>query len=253
MEIVAFLASTAAGQVTRLVVTNPFVVVTGDRASLSALVEAVHIVRNAPDRRFRMMNRCEASLERRVDGWAIGRLRSEDVGSSAILERFRTDEGTDTRLEHAFDATATVLWPHVVGPGPFGMRHSYEVEAGLVDGPLLAAPTLGASADWLLGEPDGVMRVDVRIQIVTDDGAVLCDRCRGIGEPTERMRTAMELGEPTGFEDRRIRTCWELECGAPRYAGVNRCIMVVEARCRPAERPGRLSSTGSTGRLEDVP
>ncbi|WP_375410949.1 DUF3237 domain-containing protein [uncultured Methylobacterium sp.] len=144
------------------------------------------------------------------------------------------------RLEHAFTYTAAVLGPHVVGRGPFGLRHYYEMAQGFVHGPRLSGRTLGAGADWMLVDPDGVLRMDVRIQLLTDDGAVLCARYRGICEPSERMRSAMEHDEPTRFQDQRIRTCWELECGDPRYDWVNRCLFVGEARLEPAgaNKPG---------------
>ena len=62
--IVGFLAGTAERQVTSHAVTNPRTAVDGDGAHLSALVDAVHIVRAAPDTRFRMMNRYDAELRR---------------------------------------------------------------------------------------------------------------------------------------------------------------------------------------------
>lgn len=144
------------------------------------------------------------------------------------------------RLEHEFTYTAVVLGPHVVGQGPFGMRHYYEMAQGLVAGPRLAGRTLGAGADWMLVGPDGVLRMDVRIQLLADDGAILCARDHGIGEPNERMRSATEHDEPTRFENQRIRTCWQLECGDPRYEWVNRYLFVGEARLRPAgeDKPG---------------
>lgn len=137
------------------------------------------------------------------------------------------------RLEHAFTYTAAVLGPHVVGQGPLGLRHYYEMTQGLLDGPRLLGQTLGAGADWMLVGPDGVLRMDVRVQILTDDGAILCAQYRGIGEPNARMHAAMEHSASTEFDDQRIRTCWALECGDPRYDWVNRCILVGEARLRP--------------------
>lgn len=74
-----FLAGTAVRQVTSHAVTNARAVVTGDRAGLRALVDAVHILRDEPGVRFRMMNRYEADLERRAGEWAIHRLRIMNV------------------------------------------------------------------------------------------------------------------------------------------------------------------------------
>ncbi len=77
--IVAFLAGTAERQVTSHAVTNPRVQVDGDRVFLSALVDAVHIARDAPGTRFRMMNRYEAELQRHPDVWSIERLTITNI------------------------------------------------------------------------------------------------------------------------------------------------------------------------------
>lgn len=77
--IVGFLACTAEWQVTSHAVTNPLAAIAGDRARLRTLVDAVHIVRDEPGTRFRMMNRYEAELDRGADGWAIDRLRINNV------------------------------------------------------------------------------------------------------------------------------------------------------------------------------
>ncbi|TXM99033.1 nuclear transport factor 2 family protein [Methylobacterium sp. WL64] len=77
--IVGFLAGIAARQITSHAVTNPRAAIAGDRASLSALVEAVHVIRDEPGARFRMMNRYVADLEWHEDRWAINRLRIVNV------------------------------------------------------------------------------------------------------------------------------------------------------------------------------
>ena len=61
------LAGTAERQVTSHAVTNSWAEVDGDRPRVSALVDAVHIARDAPAARFGMMNRYDAELRRRLD------------------------------------------------------------------------------------------------------------------------------------------------------------------------------------------
>lgn len=77
--IVTFLVGTAERQVTSHAVTNSRAEVDGDRALLSALVDAVHIVRNPRAARFRMMNRYDAELRRSCDIWAIERLTITNI------------------------------------------------------------------------------------------------------------------------------------------------------------------------------
>ena len=91
----------------------------------------------------------------------------------------------------------------------------------------------------LVGE-DGLMRMDVRVQLRTDDGAVLLARYRGTARPTEQMQVALATGQPTAFDDQAIRTVWRLESGDPRYAWLNEAVFVGEGRVLPAgpDRPG---------------
>ena len=77
--IVAFLAGTAKRQVTSHAVTNPRSEVDGDRAFLTALVDAVHIIRDTRAARFRMMNRYDAELRRSCDVWSIERLTIKNI------------------------------------------------------------------------------------------------------------------------------------------------------------------------------
>lgn len=138
------------------------------------------------------------------------------------------------RLEHEFTYRTAVIGPHIVGDGPLGCRHCYELVDGLVEGARLNARTVGSGADWMLVAQDGLMRMDVRVQLRTDDGATLLVRYGGRARSSERMRSALATGEPTRFEDQAIRTVWRLECGDPRYAWVNEAIFVGEARVLPA-------------------
>ena len=144
------------------------------------------------------------------------------------------------RLEHEFTYRTAVIGPHIVGDGPLGCRHCYEMIDGVVEGARLNGRTLGSGADWMLVGDDGVIRMDVRIQLRTDDGATLLVWYDGPARFSEQMRAALAEGKSTEFEDQAIRTAWRLECGDPRYAWVNEAIFVGEARVLPAGsgRPG---------------
>ena len=144
------------------------------------------------------------------------------------------------RLEHEFTYRTAVDGPHVVGDGPFGTRHLYGMNDGVIEGPRLKARTAGGAADWMLIGPDGSMRMDVRLHFVTDDGAVLLARYHGLAEVDERFHSAIVAGKPTSYDDQRIRTVWQIESGDPRHTWVNQAVFVGEGRACPADdgRPG---------------
>lgn len=136
-------------------------------------------------------------------------------------------------LELAFTYSTRVSQPHDVGLGPYGPRRYYEMTDGVLEGPTLAGRTLGSGADWMLQGADGYLRMDARIQVETEDHAVICARYFGVVEANDRLMEALAASEPTGFQDQRIRTHWVLETGDPRYLWVNRAVFVGEGRLRP--------------------
>ena len=143
------------------------------------------------------------------------------------------------KLVHEFTFHSAVSAPQEVGTGPFGHRQYYAMRDGLIEGSRLTGKLLGAGSDWMLMGPDGFMRMDVRIQIETDDGAVICVRYFGPAEANEVLGQAVAACSPTEFSDQSIRSHWLLESGDPRYAWVNQSVFVGEGRLLPAE-PGVL-------------
>ena len=138
------------------------------------------------------------------------------------------------KLIHEFTYVATVGEPHEVGVGPLGHRQYFEMKTGVVAGPRLNGKLLGSGGDWMLVGTDGFMRMDVRIQIGTDDGAVICAHYFGPAEMNQKTAQAFSTGSPTEFADQVNRSHWLLETGDPRYAWVNQAVFVGEGRFRPA-------------------
>lgn len=64
--------------------------------------------------------------------------------------------------------------PIAVSSGPAGSVTVGEITAARFDGDRLQASLKGrAAADWATVEPDGRVRVDARLTVETDDGAVI--------------------------------------------------------------------------------
>lgn len=116
----------------------------------------------------------------------------------------------------------------MVGPGPLGMRAVSTVTGGWCKGPRLNGTLKGAAGDWMLIGKDGYARLDVRGQIVTDDGAVVLMTYQGLLEMNQKV-AAVGAGE-TQFDDHYFRTLIRLESGAPAYAWVNTSLFVGRGR-----------------------
>ncbi len=132
-----------------------------------------------------------------------------------------------------FTYCTSIVGPHEVGDGPQGIRQYYEMTDGVVEGERLSGRTVGTGSDWMLAGPDGFWRMDARVQIRTDDGAVILAHYHGPAEANAGLREAIRASEPTGFEDQLIRMHWLLEAGDPHYAWVNQAIFVSEGRFAP--------------------
>ena len=152
-------------------------------------------------------------------------------------------------LIHEFTCHVACGPAHDVGTGPYGLRQYFEMTGGRIEGPRLAGKLLGSGGDWMLVGPDGFMRMDVRIQIETEDGAVICAHYFGPAEANDALQQAVAAVAPTRFSDQSIRSHWVLEAGHPHYAWVNRSVFVGQGRLLPA-RPGQLGFEHQVYRLE---
>lgn len=135
-------------------------------------------------------------------------------------------------LVHEFTFRADLAESLGVGAGPFGARAVAVVSGGRAEGERIAGDIVGPGADWATVGTDGYIHVDVRLQLRTDDGAVLLLTYTGSLEMNEAVRGALR-GGGTEFGDQYFRTHLRIECGDPRYAWVNRTLFVGEGRLLP--------------------
>jgi hypothetical protein len=131
-------------------------------------------------------------------------------------------------LEFTFEAQLGE--PLVPGAGPYGTRMVIPLASGTVKGDRITGTVTGTGGDWALVGPDGWARVDVRGQILTDDGAVILVTYGGVLELNEKVMVAMAAGEGTEFEDQYFRITPRLETGDARYAWVNQTVFIARGR-----------------------
>ena len=66
-------------------VSNPRVIINGDKAHLDALVEAQHVLKNDPSRHYLMKNRYDVQMVRRGEVWLIERVTVDNVWRTGDL------------------------------------------------------------------------------------------------------------------------------------------------------------------------
>ncbi|HVX32416.1 MAG TPA: DUF3237 domain-containing protein [Solirubrobacterales bacterium] len=133
--------------------------------------------------------------------------------------------------EFTFDAHLAPAVP--VGEGPFGRRHIRVVTGGEVTGERISGKVGTGGADWILVGPDGWGRLDVRLTILTDDGAAIYVQYLGVIEYNAAAQAANAGERSSDFEDHYFRIAPRLETGDERYDWVNRTLFVGAGRLHP--------------------
>ncbi len=135
-------------------------------------------------------------------------------------------------LIHEFTLSATLEDPLPVGEVPTGTRIFFGVKEGQIEGERINAKLLGGG-EWALLGPDGYIRLDVRLQAQTDDGALLYAQYTGLLQFNEAVQAALANGEGTDFDNTYFYSNPRIETGDERYAWLNTTFFIGEGRITP--------------------
>jgi Protein of unknown function (DUF3237) len=155
-----------------------------------------------------------------------------DTKSAPGTEPFATDgPGPALAVTHELTMRVGLAPPHIVGAGPLGVRVVGGVTTGTVRGTRVNGTIVGPGADWMLIGPNGFGRVDVRLQLETDDGALIYVHYEGLIELNAVSSAAlMDRTAETGWDDQYFRTAPRFETGDERYEWLNRTMFVARGR-----------------------
>jgi hypothetical protein len=128
----------------------------------------------------------------------------------------------------------TVATPQNIAAVPHGIRRTVPITGGDFDGPSLRGSVLpGGSGDWLLLRADGVLELDFRATLRTDDGALIWMRSLGLRHGPPDVMEAMARGEAVDPATYYFRTTPRFETSHPAYAFLNRRLAVATGDRRP--------------------
>ena len=100
-----------------------------------------------------------------------------------------------------------------IGAGPHGTRVTFPITGGSFEGERLRGKVLPGGDDWTVKRSDGVVELDLRITLETDDGALIYMTFEGI-------RDDDAPGAPY------FRTLPRFEAAEPKYSFLNRLLAV---------------------------
>ena len=85
--------------------------------------------------------------------------------------------------------------PQRLGAVPQGTRIIAPITSGTFEGPRLRGTVLAGAADWTLMRSDGVLELDLRMTLQTDDGALISMTSFGLRHGPPDVLAALARGE----------------------------------------------------------
>jgi hypothetical protein len=138
----------------------------------------------------------------------------------------------DTRL--LMTLQVTVVGAQRIGAVPHGTRLTAPIATGHFEGPRLRGRVLPGGGDWTLLRGDGVLELDLRLALETDDGALIHMASFGLRHGPPEVMAALGRGESVDPSSYYFRTTARFETGHPEYAFLNRLVAVSSGDRRAA-------------------
>jgi hypothetical protein len=138
----------------------------------------------------------------------------------------------EIKTEFLFELTLEV--PPIVdlGETPFGRRRIAQVVAGRFEGPRLSGRTLPGGGDWLLLRRDGVLQLDVRLTLETEDKQLVYMTYRGLRHGPKDVIDRLNKGESVDPSLYYFRSTPYFETSSQTYGWMNGiCSIATGSRC----------------------
>jgi hypothetical protein len=117
--------------------------------------------------------------------------------------------------------------PHIiVGPTPGGYRRTGVVIGGRFEGQRVSGEVLDGGSDWQTVRGDGAITLDVRLNLKTDDDALISMTYRGLVHGPVDVMQRMARGEAVDASSYYFRSQPLFETSATRYDWINRVVAI---------------------------
>jgi len=127
----------------------------------------------------------------------------------------------------------TIMTGQKIGAVPHGTRVTVPIASGVFEGERLRGKVLPGGGDWTLLRGDGVLELDLRLTLETDDGALVQMTSFGLRHGPPEVIAALARGEYVESASYYFRTLPRFETGHSQYAFLNRLLAVSTAVRRP--------------------
>lgn len=140
---------------------------------------------------------------------------------------------------HLMTLTLDVAFANMldIGQTAAGRRRIAPVSGGVFEGERLRGVVLPGGADWVINRSDGVMLIDVRLALKTDDNAAIYLRYTGSLRAAPDAMQRFNRGEPLTEAEYKLRSIPVFETGAARYAWLNDMVCIGIGQRLPTGQP----------------
>ena len=141
----------------------------------------------------------------------------------------------DLKSELLFELEAELHPPQAVGPVLTGTRIIFPAKSGFIKGEKLNGKILQGGGDWGLVVDSTTFKLDVRVTIETNDGALIYVTYNGYVYTDAKKFATILQGQWDGLNpsDYYFRTNPVFETSSPKYAWLNHTIAVGVGRFLP--------------------
>jgi hypothetical protein len=143
-----------------------------------------------------------------------------------------TEIKTDFLFKIALEVPVLAL-----GDTPYGGRRIARVAGGSFDGPKLRGSVLSGGGGWMLLRDDGVLDIEVRIVLETDDDQMIYMHWKGLRHGPKEVIERLNRGEMVDPSRYYFRTTPYFETSSEKYSWLNR-ICSIATGSRVGEQRG---------------
>ena len=129
-------------------------------------------------------------------------------------------------LQLLYTSRIDIAAPLNVGKAPYGQRRIINILGGAFSGKRLSGRILPGGADWQIARSDGVVEVEARYTLETNDGALIYITNWGLRHGPPQVIRRLSAGEKVDPHEYYFRTTPTFETGAAEYAWLNGIVAV---------------------------
>ncbi len=136
------------------------------------------------------------------------------------------DHKPELRSALLFTMTVELGGMQDIGAVPIGHRRIAEVKGGRFEGEELRGKILPGGGDWLVMRGDGVLLLDVRLALETDDKQLIYMTYRGMRHGPQWVMDRLNKGEKVDPSEYYFRSVPWFETASTKYEWLNRIITI---------------------------